>query len=174
MLGGLGLIDSLRPGKQFFSHVGMEPPLPDYYQYFLGSKCALLKGKKRFDPSGARTPNLWYFKFRSEMLRLHAFWYFVPFGCDLSIYGDAFSYYRVARSDKITYVRIWNIPIEYRIIMIRAPDLAPSNTCRSIHLDMLHHVPARSVAVGCSFGFTTLTITIESDYDFSHDWTRQV
>ena len=30
---------------------------------------------KRFDPSGARTPNLWYFKFRYEMLRLHAFWY---------------------------------------------------------------------------------------------------
>ena len=73
------------------------------------------------------------------------------------------SYDRVALSDKITYVRIWNIPIEYRIIMIRAPDLAPSNTCRSIHLDTLqhvHHVPVRSVAVGCSFGFTTLTITI--------------
>ena len=61
--------------------------------------------------------------------------------------------------------------------MIRAPDLAPSNTYRSIHLDTLkhvHHVPVRSVAVGCSFGFTTLTITIESDYDFSHDWTRKV
>ena len=102
---------------------------------------------------------------------------FVPFGCDLSIYGDPISYDRVALSDKITYVRIWNIPIEYRIIMIRAPDLAPSNTCRSIHLDTLqhvHHVPVPSVAVGCSFGFTTLTITIESDYDFSHDWTRQV
>ena len=57
--------------------------------------------------------------------------------------------------------------------MIRAPDLAPSNMCRSIYLDTLqhvHHVPVRSVAVGCSFGFTTLTITIESDYDFSHDW----
>ena len=61
--------------------------------------------------------------------------------------------------------------------MIRAPDLAPSNTCRSIHLDTLqhvHHVPVHSVGVGCSFGFTTFTITIESDYDFSHDWTRQV
>ena len=75
MLGGLGLIDSQRLGKQFFSHVGMEPPLPGYYQYFLGSKCALLKDTKQFDPSGARTPNLWYFKFRYEMLRLHAFWY---------------------------------------------------------------------------------------------------
>ena len=30
------LIDSLRPGKQFFSHVGTEPPLPGYYQYFWG------------------------------------------------------------------------------------------------------------------------------------------
>ena len=25
------LIDSLRPGKHFFSHVGTEPPLPVYY-----------------------------------------------------------------------------------------------------------------------------------------------
>ena len=30
------LIDS---GKHFFSHVGTEPSLPGYYQYFLGSKC---------------------------------------------------------------------------------------------------------------------------------------
>ena len=28
------LVDSERPGKQFFSHVGTEPPLPGYYQYF--------------------------------------------------------------------------------------------------------------------------------------------
>ena len=33
--------------------VGTEPPLPGYYQYFLGSKCALLKDTTRFDPSGA-------------------------------------------------------------------------------------------------------------------------
>ena len=55
--------------------------------------------------------------------------------------------------------------------MIRAPDLAPSNTCRSIHLDTLQHVrhvPVRSVAVGCSFGFTTLTITIEMLKPRSH------
>ena len=32
-----------RPGKQFFSHVETEPPIPGYYQYFLGSKCLLLK-----------------------------------------------------------------------------------------------------------------------------------
>ena len=137
----------------------------------------MLKDIKRFDPSGARTPNLWYFKFRYEMLRLHAFWYDL-FRLDaICQFMVTRSVTIVARSDKITYVRIWNIPIEYRIIMIRAPDLAPSNTCRSIHLDTLqhvHHVPVRSVAVGCSFGFTTLTITIESDYDFSHDWTRQV
>ena len=30
------LIDFERPGKQFFSHVGTEPPLPGYYQYFWG------------------------------------------------------------------------------------------------------------------------------------------
>ena len=28
------LIDSKRPGEQFFSHVGTKPPLPGYYQYF--------------------------------------------------------------------------------------------------------------------------------------------
>ena len=28
--------DAQRLGKQFFSHVGTEPPLPGYYQYFLG------------------------------------------------------------------------------------------------------------------------------------------
>ena len=31
-----GLFEALRPGKQFFSHVGTEPPLPGYYQYFFG------------------------------------------------------------------------------------------------------------------------------------------
>ena len=30
------LIDSKRPGKQFFSHVGTELPLLWYYQYFWG------------------------------------------------------------------------------------------------------------------------------------------
>ena len=30
------LIDSYRPGKQFFSHVATEPPLSGYYQYFWG------------------------------------------------------------------------------------------------------------------------------------------
>ena len=35
------LIDSYRPGKQFFSHVGTEPPLPGYYQYFWGVEKAI-------------------------------------------------------------------------------------------------------------------------------------
>ena len=30
------LIVVLRPGKQFFSHVETEPPIPGYYQYFWG------------------------------------------------------------------------------------------------------------------------------------------
>ena len=46
------------PVNNFLGHVGTEPPLPGYYQYFLGSKCALLKDTTRFDPSGARTPDL--------------------------------------------------------------------------------------------------------------------
>ena len=36
-------VETLRPSQQFFSHVGTEPPLPGYYQYFLGGKCILLK-----------------------------------------------------------------------------------------------------------------------------------
>ena len=35
------LIIVLRPGKQFFSHVETEPPIPGYYQYFLGSKISM-------------------------------------------------------------------------------------------------------------------------------------
>ena len=30
------LIFVLRPGKQFFSHIETEPPIPGYYQYFWG------------------------------------------------------------------------------------------------------------------------------------------
>ena len=29
--------------EQCFHHVGMEPPLPGFYQFFLGGKCILLK-----------------------------------------------------------------------------------------------------------------------------------
>ena len=49
------LIDSNQPGKQFFSRVGTEPPLPGYYQYILGSKSALVNDTTQFDPRGART-----------------------------------------------------------------------------------------------------------------------
>ena len=37
MDGGFVCVDALRPSQQFFSHVGTEPPLPGYYQYFSGS-----------------------------------------------------------------------------------------------------------------------------------------
>ena len=32
-------VEALPPSQQFFSHVGTEPPLPGYYQYFGGVKC---------------------------------------------------------------------------------------------------------------------------------------
>ena len=31
--------EAYRPSQQCFSHVGTEPPLPGYYQYFRGVKC---------------------------------------------------------------------------------------------------------------------------------------
>ena len=33
---GFGLVwfEAYRPGKQFFSHVGTEPPLPGFYHFF--------------------------------------------------------------------------------------------------------------------------------------------
>ena len=40
-------VEALRPSQQCFSHVGTEPPLPGYYQYFLGGKCILLKDTTR-------------------------------------------------------------------------------------------------------------------------------
>ena len=40
-------VEALHPSQQFFSHVGMEPRLPRYYQYFLGGKCFLLKDTTR-------------------------------------------------------------------------------------------------------------------------------
>ena len=51
------LFEALRLSQQVFSHVGKEPPLPGYYQYFVvfcllffffggGGKCILLKIKK--------------------------------------------------------------------------------------------------------------------------------
>ena len=32
-------VEDLHPSQQFFSHVGTEPPLPGYYQYFRRVKC---------------------------------------------------------------------------------------------------------------------------------------
>ena len=37
-------VQAQRPSKQFFSHVGTEPPLPGYYQYFSGSECVFAQG----------------------------------------------------------------------------------------------------------------------------------
>ena len=59
--------------------------------------------------------------------------------------------------------------IECRLIMIRVPDLAGND--RLQHTD---HDQLRSVAIGCGFCLTAFTITIESDHDLSHDWTRRV
>ena len=43
ILYGFVWVEALCPRQQLFSHVGTEPPLPGYYQYFLGGKCILLK-----------------------------------------------------------------------------------------------------------------------------------
>ena len=34
--------EALRSRQQCFSHARTEPPVPGYYQYFLGGKCILL------------------------------------------------------------------------------------------------------------------------------------
>ena len=44
-----------RPSKQFFSHVGTEPALPGYYQYFLGVNVSC-SGTQHGPPSEDRTP----------------------------------------------------------------------------------------------------------------------
>ena len=44
---GLIWVEALRPSQPFFNHVRMKPPLPVYYQYFLGGKSILLKDKKQ-------------------------------------------------------------------------------------------------------------------------------
>ena len=40
-------VEALRLSQLFFSHVGTEPPLPGYHQYFWGGKCILLKDTTR-------------------------------------------------------------------------------------------------------------------------------
>ena len=47
-------VEALRHIQQFFSHVGMEPHLPVYYQYFLGGKCILLKDTTRRSVLGSK------------------------------------------------------------------------------------------------------------------------
>ena len=37
-------VDTFRPSQHFFSHVGTEPPLPGYYQYFFGRLMYLAQG----------------------------------------------------------------------------------------------------------------------------------
>ena len=53
MLRGFVWVEALRPSQQFFSHVNMEPPLPGYYQYFLGGKYILLKDTTLGPESGS-------------------------------------------------------------------------------------------------------------------------
>ena len=43
-----------RPGKQFFSHVETEPPIPGYYQYFWGVNVSCSR-KQHTDPAEDRT-----------------------------------------------------------------------------------------------------------------------
>ena len=57
-LGGGGGGEALCPSQQFFSHVGTEPPLPGYYQYFLAFwevnvSCSRIQ---HGNPSEDRTP----------------------------------------------------------------------------------------------------------------------
>ena len=50
------LIDSLRSGKQFFSHVGTEPPLPGYYQYFWGENVPCSRTQHNLTRVGLEPP----------------------------------------------------------------------------------------------------------------------
>ena len=52
---GLVWFDAYHPGKQFFSHVGTEPPRTGYYQYFLGVNMSCSR-TQHGDPSGAQPP----------------------------------------------------------------------------------------------------------------------
>ena len=50
------LVDSKRPGKQFFSHVGTEPPLPGYYQYFWGVNVTCSRTQHGYTRVGLEPP----------------------------------------------------------------------------------------------------------------------
>ena len=65
------LFEALLPGKQYFSHVGTEPPLSGYYQYFFffffwgGDKYVLFKDTTRRPERGS---NLGPLDLESEVL----------------------------------------------------------------------------------------------------------
>ena len=46
-----GIVKASRPSKQLFIHVGTEPPLPGYYQYFSEVIVYLLKDTTRRSPT---------------------------------------------------------------------------------------------------------------------------
>ena len=51
-------VESLRPSQEIFSHVGTEPLLPGYYQYFLCVKCLAQgynTGEVGFEPPTSRS-----------------------------------------------------------------------------------------------------------------------
>ena len=103
----------------------------------------------------------WYFKFRYETLRVHAFRYDQA---RLATIGK----FHVTRSVTIEYDRI-------RLNMIsrsRAPDLVRSNTCRCVLVrsDALLHVDndlMRSVAIGCEFGLNVCPDHDKGNYDLA-------
>ena len=49
-------VKAQRPSKQFVSHVGTEPPLPGYYQYFSGCKCVFAQGHNPVEVTLAKKP----------------------------------------------------------------------------------------------------------------------
>ena len=51
------LVEVLRPSQQVFSHVGKEPLLPGYYQYFCGVNVSCSR-IQNCDPTEDRTPDL--------------------------------------------------------------------------------------------------------------------
>ena len=48
-----------RSGKQFFSHVGMEQPLPGYYHYFWGVNVPCSRTQHGLIRVGLEPPDLW-------------------------------------------------------------------------------------------------------------------
>ena len=65
-------VDAEHPSQQCFSHVGTEPPLPGYNQYFSGSECVFSEGHNTAGvvieletlPLGHRAPKLILYDYR--------------------------------------------------------------------------------------------------------------